>query len=116
MKQAVVPSLALTVFLLSATSLHAEPALITEPDYSDPFTVVAEPRGNPNTLGTRTRDGYPVFPTRWGGVTCIEQRGERIPVPLCLPGFSVPVVTAGPPGQEIPNIDVHDHPAPVKSR
>jgi len=108
MRRTVVLSLA--AIFLSATPLHAEPALIAAPDYPDSFTIVAEPRGNPGTLGVRTRDGYPVFPTVWGGMTYIEPRGERIPI-------LVPVIVTGPvgqPGQEIPGLDVHDHPMPAK--
>ena len=103
MRRAILP--ALSVLMLWAAPLFAAPVLITEPDYIDSFTVVAEPPRTPKALGTVTRDGYPVFPTPWGGVVYIEQHGERIPGPLYLPGFGVPQVVTGPAGGEIPTVE-----------
>ena len=62
------------------------PTIITQPDYDDSFIVFAAPRHNPRTLGTLTRDGYPVMPRSRGSFTYILQPGERIPGPLYLPG------------------------------
>ena len=103
MKRRILAAIALSV--LAVSPLHAAPALIAEPDYNDSFTVVARPRFTPDALGTMTRDGYPVFPTPWGGVVYIEQRGDRIPGPLVVPGFKIPQVVTGPTGCEIPTVE-----------
>ncbi len=103
MRRTILP--VLFTLALWATPLFAAPVLIAEPDYNDSFTVAARPRRTPDAPGAATRDGYPVFPTPWGGVVYVEQKGERIPGPLLLPGFGVPQVVTGPFGTEIPAVE-----------
>ncbi|MDR1730875.1 MAG: hypothetical protein LBR61_02145 [Synergistaceae bacterium] len=100
--------------------LFAAPALVTTPEWGDPFTMTVEPRNTPEALGTRTRDGYLVFPSRSGeGVIFIEPRGDRIPVPLWTPKGVVPDIVTGPAGEEVPLLQIHGgHPelAPLEGQ
>ena len=61
------------------------PAVITVPDCSDVRT-----RRNPETLGTVTRDGYPVLLDREGANRFILPRGEKIHTPMFRNGYLLP--------------------------
>lgn len=66
------------------------PAVITVPDCSDGFTMDVRARRNPETLGTVTRDGYPVLLDREGTNRFILPRGEKIHTPMFRNGYLLP--------------------------
>ena len=66
------------------------PAVITVPDCSDGFTMDVRARRNPETLGTVTRDGYPVLLDREGANRFILPRGEKIHTPMSRNGYPLP--------------------------
>ena len=71
------------------------PAVITVPDCGDDFTMDVRPRRNPETIGTVTRDGYPVLLDRRGENHYILSRGVDIPVPVVRRGFPLPDCVPG---------------------
>lgn len=66
------------------------PAIITVSDCGDGFTMDVRPRRNPESLGTVTRDGYPVLLDRRGENHYILSRGADIQTPVVRGGYALP--------------------------
>lgn len=69
---------------------EAAPAVIAVPDCTDGFTMDVRPRRNPESLGTVTRDGYPVLLGGKGENHYILSRGADIYTPTDRNGYLFP--------------------------